>query len=82
LGQADIPTVICSESKTHDTLNCMDTCHNLKNIIQFESVTEELKEEGLKLGVRILSLNDVIEAGKVNIRDHIKPKLSDVTTFC
>jgi long-chain acyl-CoA synthetase len=82
LNQADIPTVICSESKTSDTLKCTEYCLNLKNIIQFEGVTDKLKEEGLKVGVRIFSLDEVIEAGKENIREHVKPKLQDVTTFC
>jgi len=54
----------------------------LKNIIQFEEVSENLKEVGLKRGIRIFSLKEVIEAGKANLRDHTKPKLSQVTTFC
>jgi len=54
----------------------------LKNIIQYEEVSDKLRDEGSKLGVKIFSLKEVIDAGKENLREHVKPTLSDVTTFC
>jgi len=81
LNQTEVTTVVCSESKTEDALNCHNLCPKLKNIVQFEEVTNEMKAKCELSGIRLLSLKEVINAGKTLVT-HNPPETSDITTFC
>ncbi|XP_063019264.1 long-chain-fatty-acid--CoA ligase 5 [Melospiza melodia melodia] len=85
VNKADISVVICDTPAKAEVLlkNCEDKktpC--LKIIVLMDLFDKELKDRGAKVGVEILSLQEVEELGRNNIRDPVPPKPEDLSVVC
>ena len=60
-------TVVCDASKMKVLLEQCDKCSKLKNIVKIgPAVTDEEKEAGEKVGVKVLSFKE-LEVSKENV---------------
>ncbi|NXM55633.1 ACSL5 ligase, partial [Illadopsis cleaveri] len=85
VNKADISVVICDTPAKAEVLlkNCEDKktpC--LKIIVLMDLFDKELKDRGDKVGIEILSLQEVEELGKNNIREPVPPKPEDLSVVC
>ncbi|NXP94509.1 ACSL5 ligase, partial [Passerina amoena] len=85
VNKADISVVICDTPAKAEVLlkNCEDKktpC--LKIIVLMDLFDKELKDRGAKVGVEILSLQEVEELGRNNIREPVPPKPEDLSVVC
>ncbi|XP_066047023.1 long-chain-fatty-acid--CoA ligase 5 [Chamaea fasciata] len=85
VNKADINVVICDTPAKAEVLlkNCEDKktpC--LKIIVLMDLFDKELKDRGDKVGIEILSLQEVEELGKNNIREPVPPKPEDLSVVC
>ncbi|NXY63984.1 ACSL5 ligase, partial [Callaeas wilsoni] len=85
VNKADISVVICDTPAKAEVLlkNCEDKktpC--LKIIILMDLFDKELKDRGAKVGVEILSLQEVEELGRNNMKEPIPPKPEDLSVVC
>ncbi|XP_057884988.1 long-chain-fatty-acid--CoA ligase 5 isoform X3 [Melospiza georgiana] len=85
VNKADISVVICDTPAKAEVLlkNCEDKktpC--LKIIVLMDLFDKELKDRGAKVGIEILSLQEVEELGRNNIRDPVPPKPEDLSVVC
>ncbi|NWX66899.1 ACSL5 ligase, partial [Promerops cafer] len=85
VNKADISVVICDTPVKAEVLlkNCEDKktpC--LKIIILMDLFDEELKDRAAKVGIEILSLQEVEELGRNNIREPVPPKPEDLSVVC
>nr|XP_026655402.1 long-chain-fatty-acid--CoA ligase 5 isoform X2 [Zonotrichia albicollis] len=85
VNKADISVVICDTPAKAEVLlkNCEDKktpC--LKIIVLMDLFDKELKDRGAKVGVEILSLQEVEELGRNNMRDPVPPKPEDLSVVC
>ncbi|NXN95391.1 ACSL5 ligase, partial [Rhinopomastus cyanomelas] len=85
VNQADISVVISDKPEKAKIL--LENCEQqktpcLKKIILMELFDQELKDRGAKVGVEILSMQDVEELGKNNIREPVPPKPEDLCIVC
>ncbi|NXO38564.1 ACSL5 ligase, partial [Locustella ochotensis] len=85
VNKADINVVICDTPAKAEVLlkNCEDKktpC--LKIIVLMDLFDKELKDRGDKVGVEILSLQEVEELGRNNIREPVPPKPEDLSVVC
>ncbi|XP_059707947.1 long-chain-fatty-acid--CoA ligase 5 [Haemorhous mexicanus] len=85
VNKADISVVICDTPSKAEVLlkNCEDKktpC--LKIIVLMDLFDEELKDRGAKVGIEILSLQEVEELGRNNIKEPVPPKPEDLSVVC
>ncbi|NXI86591.1 ACSL5 ligase, partial [Rhipidura dahli] len=85
VNKADISVVICDTPAKAEVLlkNCEEKktpC--LKIIVLMDLFDKELKDRGAKVGIEILSLQEVEELGKNNIREPVPPKPEDLSVVC
>ncbi|NWV03068.1 ACSL5 ligase, partial [Ptilonorhynchus violaceus] len=85
VNKADISVVICDTPAKAEILlkNCEEKktlC--LKIIVLMDLFDKELKDRGAKVGVEILSLQEVEELGRNNIREPVPPKPEDLSVVC
>ncbi|XP_066410578.1 long-chain-fatty-acid--CoA ligase 5 isoform X1 [Molothrus aeneus] len=85
VNKADISVVICDTPAKAEILlkNCEDKktpC--LKIIVLMDLFDKELKDRGAKVGIEILSLQEVEELGKNNIREPVPPRPEDLSVVC
>ncbi|NWY24866.1 ACSL5 ligase, partial [Pheucticus melanocephalus] len=85
VNKADISVVICDTPAKAEVLlkNCEDKktpC--LKIIVLMDLFDKELKDRGAKVGVEILSLQEVEELGRNNTREPVPPKPEDLSVVC
>ncbi|NWT51574.1 ACSL5 ligase, partial [Erythrocercus mccallii] len=85
VDKADINVVICDTPAKAEVLlkNCEDKktpC--LKIIVLMDLFDKELKDRGAKVGIEILSLQEVEELGRNNIREPVPPKPEDLSVVC
>ncbi|NXH88360.1 ACSL5 ligase, partial [Edolisoma coerulescens] len=85
VNKADISVVICDTSAKAEVLlkNCEEKktpC--LKIIVLMDLFDKELKDRGAKVGIEILSLQEVEELGRNNIREPVPPKPEDLSVVC
>ncbi|KAL9846989.1 long-chain-fatty-acid--CoA ligase 5 isoform 1-T3 [Geothlypis trichas] len=85
VNKADISVVICDTPAKAEVLlkNCEDKktpC--LKIIVLMDLFDKELKDRGAKVGLEILSLQEVEELGRNNIREPVPPKPEDLSVVC
>ncbi|NWZ92250.1 ACSL5 ligase, partial [Nesospiza acunhae] len=85
VNKADISVVICDTPAKAEVLlkNCEDKktpC--LKIIVLMDLFDKELKDRGVKVGIEILSLQEVEELGRNNIREPVPPKPEDLSVVC
>ncbi|XP_054493073.1 long-chain-fatty-acid--CoA ligase 5 isoform X3 [Agelaius phoeniceus] len=85
VNKADISVVICDTPAKAEVLlkNCEDKktpC--LKIIVLMDLFDKELKDRGAKVGIEILSLQEVEELGKNNIREPVPPRPEDLSVVC
>ncbi|NXA85506.1 ACSL5 ligase, partial [Melanocharis versteri] len=85
VNKADISVVICDTPAKAEVLlkNCEEKktpC--LKTIVLMDLFDEELKDRGAKVGIEILSLQEVEELGRNNIREPVPPKPEDLSVVC
>ncbi|NXB15528.1 ACSL5 ligase, partial [Rhagologus leucostigma] len=83
--KADISVVICDTPAKAEVLlkNCEEKktpC--LKIIVLMDLFDKELKDRGAKVGIEILSLQEVEELGRNNIREPVPPKPEDLCVVC
>ncbi|NXM17746.1 ACSL5 ligase, partial [Ploceus nigricollis] len=85
VNKADISVVICDTPAKAEVLlkNCEDKktpC--LKIIVLMDLFDKELKDRAAKVGIEILSLQEVEELGRNNIREPVPPKPEDLSVVC
>ncbi|NXF24115.1 ACSL5 ligase, partial [Rhodinocichla rosea] len=85
VNKADISVVICDTPAKAEVLlkNCEDKktpC--LKIIVLMDLFDKELKDRGAKVGIEILSLQEVEELGRNNTREPVPPKPEDLSVVC
>ncbi|NXE38286.1 ACSL5 ligase, partial [Ptilorrhoa leucosticta] len=85
VNKADISVVICDTPAKAEVLlkNCEEKktpC--LKIIVLMDLFDKELKDRGAKVGIEILSLQEVEELGRNNIREPVPPKPDDLSVVC
>ncbi|NWZ03458.1 ACSL5 ligase, partial [Loxia curvirostra] len=85
VNKADISVVICDTPAKAEVLlkNCEDKktpC--LKIIVLMDLFDEELKDRGTKVGIEILSLQEIEELGRNNIKEPVPPKPEDLSVVC
>ncbi|XP_064287384.1 long-chain-fatty-acid--CoA ligase 5 [Passer domesticus] len=85
VNKADISVVICDTPAKAEVLlkNCEDKktpC--LKIIVLMDLFDKELKDRGTKVGIEILSLQEVEELGRNNTREPVPPKPEDLSVVC
>ncbi|XP_041317186.1 long-chain-fatty-acid--CoA ligase 5 isoform X2 [Pyrgilauda ruficollis] len=85
VNKADISVVICDTPAKAEVLlkNCEDKktpC--LKIIVLMDLFDKELKDRGVKVGIEILSLQEIEELGRNNIREPVPPKPEDLSVVC
>ncbi|XP_062351982.1 long-chain-fatty-acid--CoA ligase 5 isoform X1 [Cinclus cinclus] len=85
VNKAEISVVICdTPAKTEVLLkNCEEkktSC--LKIIVLMDLFDKELQDRGAKVGIEILSLQEVEELGRNNIREPVPPKPEDLSVVC
>ncbi|NXO89434.1 ACSL5 ligase, partial [Certhia brachydactyla] len=85
VNKADISVVICDTPAKAEVLlkNCEEKkilC--LKIIVLMDLFDKELKDRGAKAGIEILSLQEVEELGRNNIREPVPPKPEDLSVVC
>ncbi|NXY31639.1 ACSL5 ligase, partial [Pomatorhinus ruficollis] len=85
VNKADISVVICDTPAKAEVLlkNCEDKktpC--LKIIVLMDLFDKELKDRVDKVGIEILSLQEVEELGRNNVREPVPPKPEDLSVVC
>ncbi|NWV60548.1 ACSL5 ligase, partial [Malurus elegans] len=85
VNKADISVVICDTPTKAEVLlkNCEEKktpC--LKIIVLMDLFDKELKDRGAKVGIELLSLQEVEELGRNNIREPVPPKPEDLSVVC
>ncbi|NXM41388.1 ACSL5 ligase, partial [Gymnorhina tibicen] len=85
VNKADISVVICDTPAKAEVLlknseEKKTPC--LKIIILMDLFDKELKDRGAKVGIEILSLQEVEELGRNNIREPVPPKPEDLSVVC
>ncbi|NWZ64505.1 ACSL5 ligase, partial [Acrocephalus arundinaceus] len=85
VNKADITVVICDTPAKAEVLlkNCEDKktpC--LKIIVLMDLFDKELKDRGAKVGIEILSLQEVEELGRNNMKEPVPPKPEDLSVVC
>ncbi|NXA72040.1 ACSL5 ligase, partial [Thryothorus ludovicianus] len=85
VNKADIGVVICDTPAKAEVLlkNCEEKkTPSLKIVILMDLFDKELKDRGAKVGIEILSLQEVEELGRNNIREPVPPKPEDLSVVC
>lgn len=83
INQAKMVTVVCDESKIKVLLEQSDKCPKLKNIVKIgSSVTDEEKEAGEKVGIKITCFRELEEIGKNHRHQEKPPKPEDLAVVC
>ncbi|KGL90511.1 Long-chain-fatty-acid--CoA ligase 5 [Charadrius vociferus] len=85
VNKADISFVICDKPDKAQILleNCeQGKTPGLKTIILMDLFDKDLKDRGAKVAVEILSLQEVEELGRNNIREPVPPKPEDLCIVC
>ncbi|NXW55993.1 ACSL5 ligase, partial [Eurystomus gularis] len=85
VNQADISIVICDKPEKAQVLlenHEQEKTPCLKTIILMDLFDKELKDRGAKVGVEILSLQEVEELGRNNIREPVPPTPEDLCIVC
>ncbi|NXP07896.1 ACSL5 ligase, partial [Thinocorus orbignyianus] len=85
VDKADISVVICDTPEKAQILlenREKQKTPQLKTIILMDLFDKELKDRGAKVGVEILSLQEVEELGRNNIREPVPPKPEDLCIVC
>ncbi|XP_057236580.1 long-chain-fatty-acid--CoA ligase 5 [Malurus melanocephalus] len=85
VNKADISVVICDTPTKAEVLlkNCEEKktpC--LKIIVLMDLFDKELKDRGAKVGIELLSLQEVEELGRNNIKEPVPPKPEDLSVVC
>ncbi|KAL2302798.1 hypothetical protein Nmel_010248 [Mimus melanotis] len=85
VNKAEISVVICDTPAKAEVLlkNCEEKktpC--LKIIVLMDLFDKELQDRGAKVGIEILSLQEVEELGRNNIKEPVPPKPEDLSVVC
>jgi len=80
LMQTELKLVVCDDSDK--AMNLMNSTSNLKYLIVIEKITEEARNKASELNLKILSFEELIEIGKINITKPVPPKSNDLATIC
>jgi len=81
LQQTGVKTVFCSQERTLRVVKLKGTCEELRVIVQFEQVSEQLKADCAAVGLTIVSFQEVLQAGKLQSLPDSPPKCSDFYAF-
>eukprot|EP00644_Phytophthora_capsici_P015395 jgi/Phyca11/17052/fgenesh1_pg.PHYCAscaffold_24_\ len=83
LNHTEMKVVFCAKAQTATLLRCLPECPHLKTIVQYESnLDEQHVEEANQFGVKIWTLEDVVNHGKRQPADADPPKPEDLSTIC
>lgn len=81
--QTDVITVFLSNDHINSLLKEKEAgrTNKLANLIAFENPTPEQKQKSEKFGIKLLTIHDVIEAGKANKQEIAKVYPDSIFTF-
>ncbi|XP_043568665.1 long-chain-fatty-acid--CoA ligase 5 [Chiloscyllium plagiosum] len=85
INKAEISTVICDKpNKVHTLLENYEKnlIPILKTIILMDPFDDALKEHGTKCGIEVLSLKEVEDLGRANLKKPIPPEPEDMCIVC
>ncbi|XP_048464802.1 long-chain-fatty-acid--CoA ligase 5 isoform X2 [Rhincodon typus] len=85
INKAEISTVICDKpNKVHTLLENYEKNLTpiLKTVILMDPFDDALKERGTKCGVAVLSLKEVEDLGRENLKKPVPPKPEDMCIVC
>ncbi|XP_078080485.1 long-chain-fatty-acid--CoA ligase 5 [Mustelus asterias] len=85
INRAEISTVICDKPNKVNTL--LENCEKnltpiLKTIILMDPFDDALKERATKCGIAVLSLKEVEDLGRENLRKPVPPNPEDLSIVC
>ncbi|KAL3658196.1 hypothetical protein V7S43_016826 [Phytophthora oleae] len=83
LNHTEMKVVFCAKAQTTTLLRCLPECPHLKTIVQYESnLDEQQVAEANQVGVKIWTLQDVVNRGRDHPADADPPKPEDLSTIC
>ncbi|KAG7397201.1 Long chain acyl-CoA synthetase 7 peroxisomal [Phytophthora boehmeriae] len=83
LNHTEMEVVFCAKEQTTTLLNCLSACPHLRTIVQYESqVDEEYVAQAQTHGVKIWTLEDIVEVGRNHPVVADPPKPEDLSTIC
>jgi long-chain acyl-CoA synthetase len=82
-NQTQVETCFCSKQSAEIMLRTKNL-HNVKNVVCFDHIPEEMVEEFKKKGVKVYFLEELIQKGdhSAHRQKYVDPKPDDVLTFC
>jgi len=80
LLQTELKVVVCDDSSK--ALHLMNSNSNLKYIVVIEKITDAARAKANESNIQILSLEQVKEIGKNNLKAPVPPKTNDLATIC
>ncbi len=80
LLQTELKVVVCDDSSK--AMHLMNSTSNLKHIVVIENITDAARAKANESNIQILSLEQVKEIGKNNLKSPVPPKTNDLATIC
>lgn len=82
MNQTEMKVIFCAKEQFATLMHCVDECHHVETIIQFEDVDDEQREEAKAKNVVLKSLSELRELGKSQFVPEEPPLPSDLSTIC
>ncbi|XP_074647228.1 long-chain-fatty-acid--CoA ligase 1-like isoform X2 [Tubulanus polymorphus] len=83
INHTEVSTVICDRAeKAQHLITTADKTRCLKRIIVIENVTNNNIQAAEEHHIEVVSLSELQEAGRKNLRDHVPPKPDDLAVIC
>lgn len=83
LNHTEMRVVFCAKEQAAILLRCLPQCPHLKTIVQYEGfLDEEQVAEAKARGVKIWTLEEVVEVGRIHPAEADPPKPEDLSTIC
>ncbi len=80
LLQTELKVVVCDDSSK--AMHLMNSTSNLKHIVVIEKITDAARDKANEANIQILSLEQLKEIGKNNLKSPVPPKTDDLATIC
>lgn len=80
LIQTELKIVVCDDSSK--AMHLMNSNSSLKYIIVIEKISDEARSKAAESNIKIMSLEQVKEIGKNNLKTVVPPKTDDLATIC
>eukprot|EP01130_Rhizamoeba_saxonica_P000819 TRINITY_DN10727_c0_g1_i1.p1 TRINITY_DN10727_c0_g1~~TRINITY_DN10727_c0_g1_i1.p1 ORF type:complete len:652 (-),score=177.93 TRINITY_DN10727_c0_g1_i1:24-1979(-) len=83
INQAEVPIVFCSGSVTGNVLQSAEEGEScIRYIVQFGELTFENKEHAEKLGIQLITFDNLAKQGELNQVECVPPQPDEISTIC